>query len=99
MREEGPAEWVRARRGIAHSSTLRQAGFTEHTVRNEVACGRLRRIRRSWLVTQDCDERRVRAAAVGGRPTCVTAAALEGLWDVPQTTILNAIAQGRHLPR
>lgn len=83
MREEDPASWVQARQGIAHSSILRQAGFTEHAVRTDVACGRLRRIRRSWLVTPDCDERRVRAAAAGGRPTCVTAAALSGLWDVP----------------
>jgi len=80
--QKNPTEWVRARHGVAHSSALRQAGFTEHAVRAEVARGRLLRIRRSWLVTQDCDERRIRAAAVGGRPTCATAAALAGLWEV-----------------
>ena len=42
--------------------------------------GRVRRVRRSWLVSTDCDPRRAAAASVGGRVTCVSGAALHGLW-------------------
>lgn len=75
-------EWVRTQGGAAHSSALRLAGFADHAVGQAVQAGRLRRVRRSWLVTVDCDPRRVAAAAVGGRVTCVSAASLRGWWDV-----------------
>lgn len=75
-------EWVRRHDGAAHSSVVRLAGFTDHTVRREVRNGHLLRVRRSWLVTLDCDPRRVAAASVGGRVTCVSAASLRGWWDI-----------------
>ncbi|MDA4893924.1 DUF559 domain-containing protein [Streptomyces sp. MS2A] len=82
MPTSSASDWVRRRGGAVHSSTLRAAGFTDHRVREAVARDELRRVRRSWLVTPDCDGRRVVAAAAGGRVTCVTAASLLGLWDV-----------------
>ncbi|WP_288873442.1 DUF559 domain-containing protein [uncultured Microbacterium sp.] len=75
-------DWVRARGGSAHSSAARLSGFSDHAVRRAVDAGALHRVRRSWLVTPDCDPRRVAAASVGGRATCVSAAALQGLWEV-----------------
>lgn len=82
MNRSTPTAWVREHNRIAHSSTLRAAGFTEYSIRMAVARGDLHPIRRSWLVTPDCDDRRIAAASVGGRPTCVTAAALAGLWNL-----------------
>lgn len=76
--------WLTKRNGVAHGSDARAAGFTLHDITGALQAGRLRRIRRSWLVTPDCDERRVAAASVSGRVTCVSWAALMGLWG-PET--------------
>lgn len=91
MPQPTPAQWVRTRDGVAHSSTLRSAGFSEHSIRRDVDAGALRRVRRSWLVTPDCDPRRVAAASVGGRLTCVTAAAVMGLWEVSSELVHVAL--------
>jgi len=74
------ATWVRARNGISHSSDIRAAGFTVYDVAGAVSAGMLNRVRRSWLVTPECDARRVAAAGVGGRVTCISAAAIHGFW-------------------
>lgn len=74
------ATWLTARSGIAHSSDARAAGFTVYEIAGAVETGHLRRIRRSWLATAYCDARKVAAAGVSGRVTCVSAAALRGLW-------------------
>lgn len=87
MQNTTPADWVHQHDRIAHSSMLRTAGFTEHSIRAAVSRGELRRVRRSWLVTPDCDGRRVAAASVGGRVSCVTAASLAGLWDVASAEV------------
>ncbi|GAA3023272.1 DUF559 domain-containing protein [Microbacterium dextranolyticum] len=71
---------IRARGGAAHSADLRTAGFSPHTMRRAVAAGRVERLRRSWLIADGCDPGIRRAVAVGGRLTCVTAAAARGLW-------------------
>lgn len=84
-------EWIRARGGVAHASALRLAGFSAHRVSQAVRDGRLRRVRRSWLVTLDCDQRRVAAARVGGRVACVSAASLQGLWDVQTDAVHIAL--------
>ncbi|MGC5222078.1 DUF559 domain-containing protein [Micromonospora sp. DT81.3] len=80
MRAAELDSWMLSHHGIAHSSVLRSQGFTEHDVRRAISAGVLRRVRRSWLVAPSCDHRRVSAASAGGRATCVTAAALRGLW-------------------
>ncbi len=79
------------RNGSAHSTQLRAAGFSEHSVRRAVSHGDLRRIRRSWLVTPDCDPHRVAAAALGGRLTCVTAAEKMGLWAIHSDSVHIAV--------
>lgn len=80
VRQQKLVAWIRQRSGVAHSSDLRAAGFRPAEIASAVASGTLRRVRRSWLVTPACDQRRVDAASVGGRVTCVSAAELRGLW-------------------
>lgn len=73
-------EWLTRHGGIVHSSDARAAGFSDRAVAAAVAGGGVRRVRRSWLVTPAGDARRVAAASMGGRVTCVSAATLLGLW-------------------
>lgn len=75
--------WIDARHGVAHTSQLLLAGHTHREMAAAVAAGVLTRVRRSWLVSATADPRRVAAASVGGRVTCLSAAALQGLW-VPE---------------
>ncbi|WP_223625500.1 DUF559 domain-containing protein [Microbacterium sp. EST19A] len=91
MQKTTVEDWVRQSGGAVHVSQLRTAGFTEHRVRCAVQAGLLRRVRRSWLVTVDCDRRRVLAASVGGRATCASAAGLLGLWDVETDAVHVAL--------
>lgn len=89
----GPVlDWVDARHGIVHSSQLRIAGYTHREIAEAVRAGALRRVRRSWLARPTADERRVTAAAVGGRATCLTAAAIHGLW-VPDHSDVHVAVQ------
>lgn len=73
-------EWLARSGGVAHSADVRAAGFSDREMAGAVASGGVRRVRRSWLVSADCDARRAAAAAVSGRVTCVSGAALHGLW-------------------
>lgn len=79
---------VRMRGGAAHSAQLRQSGFSPHLMGRAVSERRVERMRRSWLVDADCDPDRRRAIALGGRITCVSAAAGMGLW-VPESDALH----------
>lgn len=76
--------WLDARNGVSHSSDARAAGYTVYDIAGAVAAGSVQRVRRSWLVRSDCDARRVAAAKVSGRVTCVSGAALRGFW-IPNT--------------
>ncbi len=85
------SKWLNSRNGVAHSSDARAAGFADREVARAVAAGLARRVHRSWLVAPNCDPRREAAATVGGRATCVTAAAMRGLvvpeHDVPHVAV------------
>lgn len=74
------SEWLHRRGGLAHSSEARGAGFTTQDVRNAVARGDARRIRRSWLVSGDAPRAAVAAVAAGGRLTCLSEAARLRFW-------------------
>lgn len=87
----GIADWLRARGDIAHSSTLHDAGFSKHRIAAAVAAGAVVRVRRSWLTTPEVDAAIITAADVGGRLTCVSAAARHGLW-VPHTPLRPHVA-------
>lgn len=84
-------EWMQQHDGIAHSSGLRAAGYTNHEIRLAVHAGQLERIRRSWLVSDRCSPARRAAAQVSGRVTCVTAASELRLWSVADTRIHLAV--------
>ena len=84
--------WVRARGGAVHSSDLQAEGFTVHGMRSAVAAGTLVRVRKSWLVVPDCDPVTRRAAELGGRVTCLTAAARRGLWTPEHDGLHIAVA-------
>lgn len=77
---------------VAHSTALRDAGYSDQTVRKAVTSGRLIRVRRSWLVGRDCTPARRAAAEAGGRITCVTAAAEMGLWTPQEDRVHIAVA-------
>lgn len=85
---------ARARKGILHSSELRTKGFTAREMSAAVSAGLLRRVRRSWLATPECDERRVRAASVGGRVTCLTAARMNALWVPGDAELVHLAVPG-----
>lgn len=72
--------WLDERQGVAHSAALRVAGFPSHRVAAAVRAGVVRRVRRSWVVSDSCDPKREAAARLGGRVTCVSAAELRGWW-------------------
>lgn len=74
------ADWLTQRGGVAHTSTAAAAGFGPRVISGAVATREVERIRRSWIVTPDCPSSRKRAASVGGRATCVSAAQNIGLW-------------------
>jgi very-short-patch-repair endonuclease len=91
-RRERLTAWLRARHGVAHTSDARAAGFTAYEINAVIEAGDARRVRRSWLVAPECDPRRVAAASVGGRVTCVTAAELLGLWTPSHDAAHVAVA-------
>ncbi|WP_247629846.1 type IV toxin-antitoxin system AbiEi family antitoxin domain-containing protein [Microbacterium croceum] len=55
-------EWMRQHHGVAHSSTVRLAGYDAHAVRTAIASGAITRVRRSWLVDVECSDERRQAA-------------------------------------
>ncbi|KAA9087315.1 DUF559 domain-containing protein [Microbacterium radiodurans] len=73
-------EWLARRGGVAHTSTLRSAGYTSHRVRIGLAAGDFAWVRRSWLATPTADPELARAASLAGRLTCLTSARRQGLW-------------------
>lgn len=73
-------EWLTRRGGVAHTSTAAAAGFGSRVIAAAVASGTVERVRRSWIVAPDCPASRKRAASVGGRATCVSAAQNMALW-------------------
>jgi len=81
--ERGLIDWLVQRGGVAHTSTAAAAGFGPRVIAAAVTTREVERIRRSWIVTRDCPSSRKRAASVGGRATCVSAAAKIGLWTPP----------------
>ena len=74
--------WLGARHGIAHTHDALDAGFTRHTLRSAVDARAVDRIRRSWLAAPSAPVSLRRAAAVGGRLACVSAALQHELWTL-----------------
>jgi very-short-patch-repair endonuclease len=88
-------EWVARRGGVVHSADARAAGFSARAMAGAVASGALRRVRRSWLVSPNCDAAQLAAASAGGRVTCITAAQRHGLWVPDHDDVHIAVPRSR----
>src|SRR6476619_1377323 len=80
------AEWVGSSGGIRHVDDALRAGFTRYAIRASIAGGGIRRIRR-WLAGPEAPPSLIRAAAVGGRLACVSAARHHGLWTLDDSRV------------
>lgn len=92
MRLDELVPWLLLRAGAAHTSVLRTAGFSVHTMRTAVASGMVERVRRSWLVVPDVDPALRRAVECGGRLTCLSEARRIGLWTPDDTAVHVAVS-------
>ena len=80
-------EWLNRAGGIAHTSSARVAGFTDHDMRTAIARDDIRRLRRSWLITPAAPLPGIRAVTAGGKLTCLSEAARLGLWVLNEETL------------
>lgn len=73
--------------GIHHGVVSRQelisAGLTHAEIKEHVAAGRYRRIRRDWFATSTAPLALVQAVQLGGRLGCISGAIVHGLWVPP----------------
>lgn len=72
--------WLTAAGGVAHRDDILTAGFTDYAILLLMQSRSARRIRRSWIASIDAPVDLVRAATLGGRLTCASATARNGLW-------------------
>jgi very-short-patch-repair endonuclease len=82
MTRVSPADLVARLGGIAHRSALYEAGATREAVRASLKRGELVSVRRDWVATPACPPVLRRAVQIGGRLTCLSAAAHLGLWMI-----------------
>lgn len=68
--------------GIATVQQLRARGYTKQTLRLAVETGMLIRVKRGWYAEPAAPEQLVHAVRVGGRLSCISAAAWFG-WSAP----------------
>ncbi|MFB9308974.1 very-short-patch-repair endonuclease [Agromyces hippuratus] len=85
------AEWVAGSNDIRHVDDALRDGFTRYAIRTAVASGEVRRVRR-WLVRATAPPRLIRAAQVGGRVACVSAAQHHGLWTIDDGRLHLAVS-------
>jgi very-short-patch-repair endonuclease len=84
--------WLQKVGGVAHTTSARAAGFSNYDMEVAVRRGLVHRVRRSWLIGPDASPERRAAASVGGRLTCLSAAAERGLWTPPHEGLHVAVA-------
>lgn len=68
--------------GIAHRADLYEAGVRRDAVRASIRRGTLVPVRRDWVATSGCDPALIRAVRIGGRLSCLSAAAHLKLWRI-----------------
>jgi len=71
---------IRILGNLAATHELNRRGHTQAGIRIAVQGGRIIRVRTGWYGPRDLDPRLARAARVGGRLTCSSAAGFFGLW-------------------
>ena len=86
------ASWLKTQGDVAHTSVARSAGFSNYDMDVAIKRGFVHRVRRSWLVGPDASPGRRAAASVGGRLTCLSAAAERGLWTPSHDGLHVAVA-------
>lgn len=74
--------------GVARTATLYAMGVSRGELRRLLDDGALRRVRRGWFAAPGADPGLVRALALGGYLTCLSALAVHGLW-IPETADLH----------
>jgi very-short-patch-repair endonuclease len=82
MLRVSPADAVRRLGGIAHRSVLYDAGATRDAVRTSLRRGELLSVRRDWVALPGCSSALLQAVTIGGRLSCISAAAHLGLWTI-----------------
>lgn len=86
------ARTIRHLGGVAQLDVLRAHGIDRLDVLDARKAGLVDRVRRAWYAVPDADSRLVAAVRIGGAVTCVTAAGMHGLWEVPDRRVHVAIA-------
>ena len=71
---------IRMLGNLAATHELNRRGHTQAGIRGAVQGGRIIRVRTGWYGPRDLDPRLARAARVGGRLSCSSAAGFFGLW-------------------
>ena len=90
---------LRARGGIARTSSLLAAGLTRAELARSERTGAVRRIRRGWYATADVPPEVVRAVRCGGRVGCTTALHLQGVWTIRDARVhVSVDSHGRARP-
>ncbi|MFS0712853.1 DUF559 domain-containing protein [Microbacterium sp. 2P01SA-2] len=72
--------WVEGAGGIAHRTAVLAAGFPVRVIRDAVAAGGLRMVRRAWCASAGAPADLRAAASAGGRLSCVSLARRRGWW-------------------
>ncbi|HXH35556.1 MAG TPA: DUF559 domain-containing protein [Plantibacter sp.] len=79
---------LRPAHGIATVHQLRMRGYSKHALRHAVEVGTLIRVKRAWYAEPTAPPPIVEAVRVGGRLSCVSAAAWFG-WATPTSSRLH----------
>ncbi|KQX05694.1 MULTISPECIES: endonuclease domain-containing protein [unclassified Leifsonia] len=75
-------EYISAVGGIVHRRQVMAARYSRPAVAAALASGTVTRIRRDWLAVASCHPFIVRAVAIGGTLSCISAAVVRELWVV-----------------
>lgn len=79
--------------GIARTAQLRSDGATPALLRNAVAAGALRRVRRGWYATARVPPEVVAAVRCGGRVSCLTALTMQGVWMIKDVRVHVCVSE------
>ncbi len=69
--------------GLAATHELLAAGFHKRTLSFAVNYGHVVRVRQGWYCMPELNQTVQRAVRIGGRPGCISGAALHGMWSPP----------------
>lgn len=79
-------------------SQLAEQGIDRGELRELVASGRLRKVKRGWFADPFTPDDAIRALELGGRLGCLSACRAHGLWTPPQTDLHVMLNPGAPVP-